>query len=1663
MVLEEEVDPSYEPTDNEIEEYARWLGFDMDNDQDLLYLAREGLKAPLPPNWKPCKTTDTGEIYYFNFVSGESTWDHPCDDYYKKRYEEAKKKKRDAAKAAREENDDRKRREKESVRGIVAAQQGGGGAAAAAAGGKSELHGSSGGGAASVSRGMSPVTAPAGASAGGGLAPLTTGATRASSAASLGPVQTPGAANAGGGYRGGFLPVDSSGPIKALPLSRPAALPNLDDAPIQQQRAPLVKAVSASDAEMQMQAAPKRTGTTGERRSSDPQIIAAAAARGTSAVSATVDDDPSGRADAPRRTSSQPSRSSTEATGRTSRRTASPADKEDEDDDHDDDTDAAVIDTEPRNVMSLLPAATTAAAGRRAPAGSAAPAASSSAAEEASLRAAHAARMRRMVEEHDAELARLEAEHGNRVASTKESNAAQLKSFREAHEKLVASMVAANERDLLAAREQHAADMASLRASLQAERSAFTQSAAEDTRRARDAHAKELLDMSTAHARDVREERERADAVMTARRAEHDTAIRDARKRWQAEEEAAERAGRDAVAAVNAHYASLLSSAHADKSADVELAKVKSDVAAALERERAALAAAMHAQEEAQQLQRRADDQVREQAAAVAAMKEEHDTAQRALRVEMEAANASLNRERALVRDQHAEVAATRASLTAELLTLQSDVTATADLTSSLRRSTHTLRTGVAALYDCIHATASGLAVACDALAASGSAPRAELPPAAHAPAEGASIAHELDWAATMLRQLEAPLASWTSSMRTFLSNTAAANTTRAAEAANNSQQRIQHLHEQLATAQAAAAPQRTVAPTTEMAAAQTRIVLLESQITELQSSAVLTASQHARGLQEAQMRSDALSRQVAALTSALSERDADATRARDAAANERATASAKQSEIDRLTAQAAVQASQVTQLQSEVVALEQQLVAMRATSNTAAGSTQDMSELTQAHAESASLHAQLAALTEHCNTIQREHHASLDRVASVQMELAVSKREQAAAMMRIAQLQADAPDVLPPTAAALAAAVPVPAQALVVNVQPVLSTAASDSRPLSVRDQAPPPGDQDTSVPPATASQDALRVLIAAEASRLHHMKLWLSARRATASTQRDQLLKDRAQWKSDAKDVVANLHEEAALPWDAEGGDASLVQQRRKLLKRVKRELDAAAEVLNAFTLRVKASEAWISRRHAAVDRLCSWPREDADARPPLRPTQVLESWRTRAAWQDPGAAADVPPQLASKPVLTEQLVRKELERLTRDLELYSENMVDGTAGSRAAASVFERMPAALLEMPFDAIAATRGVNAASSAALTPAPTLMSSESATSLEFPDALMHAPSSSASTNLLERHGSERPRASAAAQRRTAYVSERDMHAARREYDAPPPAFMPPPVPPPVPAWPTMPMPMMPQYMYPWGAPHPYAAYAPTGMHPPAGVVYAAAAAPPSASRYARRSRRYVPSPGMFSPTDSDESVPIRTAKHVPHRPAVHAPPPVHEVVAAPPPPVPRISVTDAASTQWQQWADETRDVQRRVADHAKWLHSFRAKLGVGSSHQTRAGVGEVERLADPLAPPRMYGFDPHPSSGYGGSAAVGATRVHFALPSDRDRRLPPRSRSISPSELNASSVVAALVSPVQQRGGASRRQRSDGDVVGAARKGRRTDATAAAGKGAAGLFASMTP
>jgi len=38
VILEEEIDPAYEPSEDEVLEYAKWLGIDTIVDADLLYI-----------------------------------------------------------------------------------------------------------------------------------------------------------------------------------------------------------------------------------------------------------------------------------------------------------------------------------------------------------------------------------------------------------------------------------------------------------------------------------------------------------------------------------------------------------------------------------------------------------------------------------------------------------------------------------------------------------------------------------------------------------------------------------------------------------------------------------------------------------------------------------------------------------------------------------------------------------------------------------------------------------------------------------------------------------------------------------------------------------------------------------------------------------------------------------------------------------------------------------------------------------------------------------------------------------------------------------------------------------------------------------------------------------------------------------------------------------------------------------------------------------------------------------------------------------------------------------------------------------------------------------------------------------------------------------------
>ncbi|XP_051668165.1 centrosomal protein of 164 kDa [Manacus candei] len=82
LILEEDYNDSYVPDEQEIRNFAPIIGIDPEKESELLWLARECLVAPLPPDWKPCQDT-TGDVYYFNFATGQSMWEHPCDEQYR--------------------------------------------------------------------------------------------------------------------------------------------------------------------------------------------------------------------------------------------------------------------------------------------------------------------------------------------------------------------------------------------------------------------------------------------------------------------------------------------------------------------------------------------------------------------------------------------------------------------------------------------------------------------------------------------------------------------------------------------------------------------------------------------------------------------------------------------------------------------------------------------------------------------------------------------------------------------------------------------------------------------------------------------------------------------------------------------------------------------------------------------------------------------------------------------------------------------------------------------------------------------------------------------------------------------------------------------------------------------------------------------------------------------------------------------------------------------------------------------------------------------------------------------------------------------------------------------------------------------------------------------
>jgi hypothetical protein len=73
---------------------------DYEKEPDLVFIAVEGLKAPLPAGWKAVEEPG-GEMYYFNFKTKQSQWEHPCDEFYKEMLERERAKLRASQRAGK--------------------------------------------------------------------------------------------------------------------------------------------------------------------------------------------------------------------------------------------------------------------------------------------------------------------------------------------------------------------------------------------------------------------------------------------------------------------------------------------------------------------------------------------------------------------------------------------------------------------------------------------------------------------------------------------------------------------------------------------------------------------------------------------------------------------------------------------------------------------------------------------------------------------------------------------------------------------------------------------------------------------------------------------------------------------------------------------------------------------------------------------------------------------------------------------------------------------------------------------------------------------------------------------------------------------------------------------------------------------------------------------------------------------------------------------------------------------------------------------------------------------------------------------------------------------------------------------------------------------------
>ncbi|KAM7456624.1 hypothetical protein BLSTO_02613 [Blastocystis sp. subtype 1] len=89
ILLQEDTNANYEPTEEEVRAEAKYLGI-APEDSDLMWIAKEALRAPLPRHWSPYQHRETGSIVYYNKKTGAISENHPMDEYFRGLYHKLK-------------------------------------------------------------------------------------------------------------------------------------------------------------------------------------------------------------------------------------------------------------------------------------------------------------------------------------------------------------------------------------------------------------------------------------------------------------------------------------------------------------------------------------------------------------------------------------------------------------------------------------------------------------------------------------------------------------------------------------------------------------------------------------------------------------------------------------------------------------------------------------------------------------------------------------------------------------------------------------------------------------------------------------------------------------------------------------------------------------------------------------------------------------------------------------------------------------------------------------------------------------------------------------------------------------------------------------------------------------------------------------------------------------------------------------------------------------------------------------------------------------------------------------------------------------------------------------------------------------------------------------